>query len=201
MSEEEKGDHLTLLRQQTILAKFGELALKSHDLGEILTEACRLVGDALDTDLAKIVELQDDGHTLLVRAGVGWKPGVVGKVTIQAGDDTSEGLALKTGEPMISPDIGKETRFTYPPFLTENGVRAVANVVIIGGKDRPPFGILQVDSREPRQFTGEDTVFLRSYANLVAAAVDRLRVMEDVREGEERLRRSHLHDARYRRPL
>jgi len=191
LGEEEKGDHLTLLRQQTILAKFGELALKSHDLGEILTEACRLVGDALDTDLAKIVELQDDGHTLLVRAGVGWKPGVVGKVTIQAGDDTSEGLALKTGEPMISPDIGKETRFTYPPFLTENGVRAVANVVIIGGKDRPPFGILQVDSREPRQFTGEDTVFLRSYANLVAAAVDRLRVMEDVREGEERLRRSH----------
>ena len=81
MSEGEKGDHLTLLRQQTILAKFGELALKSNDLGEILTEACRLVGEALGTDLAKIVELQGDGHTLLVRAGVGWKPGVVGKVT------------------------------------------------------------------------------------------------------------------------
>jgi signal transduction histidine kinase len=191
LSEKEKGDHLTPLRQQTILAKFGELALKSNDLGEILTEACRLVGEALGTDLAKIVELQDDGHTLLVRAGVGWKPGVVGKVTIQAEDDTSEGLALKTGEPMISPDIGKETRFTYPPFLTENGVRAVANVVIIGGKDRPPFGILQIDSREPRQFTREDTVFLRSYANLVAAAVDRLRIMEDVREADELLRRSH----------
>jgi signal transduction histidine kinase len=191
LSDKEKGDHLTLLRQQTILAKFGELALKSNDLGEILTEACRLVGEALGTDLAKIVELQDDGHTLLVRAGVGWKPGVVGKVTIQAEDDTSEGLALKTGEPMISPDIGKETRFTYPPFLTENGVRAVANVVIIGGKDRPPFGILQIDSREPRQFTREDTIFLRSYANLVAAAVDRLRIMEDVREADDLLRRSH----------
>jgi signal transduction histidine kinase/CheY-like chemotaxis protein len=101
---------------------------------------------------------------------------------------TSEGLALKTGEPMISPDIDKETRFRYPPFLTENGVRAVANVVILGGKDRPPFGILQVDSREPRQFTDEDTVFLRSYANLVAAAVDRLRVIGEVREGQERLR-------------
>ena len=61
-------------------------------------------------------------------------------------------------------------------------------MVIIGGKDRPPFGILQVDSREPRQFIDEDTVFLRSYANLVAAAVDRLRVIEDVREGQERIR-------------
>jgi signal transduction histidine kinase/CheY-like chemotaxis protein len=188
LSDRDRDDHLALLRQQTILAKFGELALKSDDLDGILTEACRLVGEALGTDLAKIVELQEDGHTLLVRAGVGWKPGVVGKVTIWAEDDTSEGLALKTGEPMISPDIGKERRFRYPPFLTENGVRAVANVVIIGGKDRPPFGILQIDSREPRQFTEEDTVFLRSYANLVAAAVDRLRVIWEVREGQERLR-------------
>ena len=188
MSNRDKGNHLALLRQQTILAKFGELALKSDDLDGILTEACHLVGEALGTDLAKIVELQEDGHTLLVRAGVGWKPGVVGKVTIEAEDDTSEGMALKTGEPMISPDIGKETRFRYPPFLTENGVRAVANVIIIGGKDRPPFGILQVDSRKPRQFTDEDAVFLRSYANLVAAAVDRLRVIGEVREGQERLR-------------
>ncbi|HZK89395.1 MAG TPA: GAF domain-containing protein, partial [Stellaceae bacterium] len=142
MSNRDKGNHLALLRQQTILAKFGELALKSDDLDGILTEACHLVGEALGTDLAKIVELQEDGHTLLVRAGVGWKPGVVGKATIEVEDDTSEGMALKTGEPMISPDIGKETRFRYPPFLTENGVRAVANVIIIGGKDRPPFGIL-----------------------------------------------------------
>jgi signal transduction histidine kinase/CheY-like chemotaxis protein len=188
LSDRDRDDHLALLRQQTILAKFGELALKSDDLDGILTEACRLVGEALGTDLAKIVELQADGHTLLVRAGVGWKPGVVGKVTIEAEEDTSEGMALKTGEPMISPDIGKETRFRYPQFLLENGVRAVANVVIIGGKDRPPFGILQVDSREPRQFIDEDTVFLRSYANLVAAAVDRLRVIGEVREGQERLR-------------
>jgi hypothetical protein len=41
---EEKADHLVLLRQQTILARFGELALKSEDIDEILTEACRLVG-------------------------------------------------------------------------------------------------------------------------------------------------------------
>ena len=34
MSDEVKGDHLALLRQQTILAKFGELALKSADSDE-----------------------------------------------------------------------------------------------------------------------------------------------------------------------
>ncbi len=187
LNDPEKGDHLASLRQQTVLARFGELALRSDNLDGILTEACRLIGEALGTDLAKVMELQADGTSLLVRAGVGWKPGVVGVVTLKATDDSSEGHALKTGEPMISPDIATETRFTYPPFLIENGVKAVAYVVIIGGQGRPPFGILQIDSRTPRRFTDADIVFLRSYANLLAAAVDRLRVIGEVRDGEARL--------------
>ena len=182
------GGHQELLRQQTALAQFGEMALMSDDLDEILTEACRLAGEALGTDLAKVVELQADGKTLLVRAGVGWKPGVVGVATIMAADDTSEGHALKTGEPMTSPDITTETRFRYPPFLTENGVRAVANVIIIDRKGKPPFGILQIDSREAREFSANDTAFLRSYANILAATVDRLRVIDEVRKEERRLR-------------
>jgi len=176
------------LRQQTVLAKFGELALRSESLDEILTEACHLIGGGLGTDLSKVMELQEDGETLMVRAGVGWKPGIVGELTLKASDNTSEGIALRTGEPMISPDIAKETRFSYPQFLIDHGVRAVANVIIIGGQDRPPFGILQIDSRKPRQFTDNDTAFLRSYANLLAAAVDRLRVNDEVHRGTERLR-------------
>ncbi|MEJ0072218.1 MAG: GAF domain-containing protein [Pseudomonadota bacterium] len=148
--------------------------MRSNDLDEILTEACRLAGEALGTELSKVVELQADGQTLLVRAGVGWKPGVVGKATLTATEDSSEGHALRTGEPMISPDIAAETRFKYPSFLIENGVRAVANVLIIGSQGEPPFGILQVDSRTPRPFTDSDIAFLRSYANLLAGAVDRL---------------------------
>ena len=180
--------HDDLLKQQTVFARFGELALKSDDLDQILTEACRLAGEALGTDLAKVVQLQDDGKTMVVRAGVGWAPNVVGVATITAAEDTSEGHCLRTGEPMISPDIAKETRFKYPQFLIENGVRAVANVIIIGGHDRPPFGVLQIDSRVPREFTESDTLFLRSYANLLAAAVDRIRVTNEGRDKEEQLR-------------
>ena len=180
-------DQNELLRQHNVLAQFGELALQSADLDDTLTEACRLVGKALGTDLAKVVELQADGRTLIVRAGVGWSDGVVGIATIDATGETSEGYALKTGEPMISPDIAKETRFQYAPFLIENGARAVANVIIIGGEGRPPFGILQVDSRVPRDFTAADIAFLRGYANLLAATVDRFRVLDELRRDSARL--------------
>jgi signal transduction histidine kinase/HPt (histidine-containing phosphotransfer) domain-containing protein len=175
-------DSAQKLRQQTVLARFGELALRSADLDEILNEACRLVGEGLGTDLSKVMMLEADGETLLVRAGVGWKPGVVGALTLKVTDNTSEGVALHTGAPMISPDIAMETRFHYPAFLIDNGVKAVANVVILGSQGRPPFGILQVDSRRPRNFTAADTDFLRTYANLIAAAVDRLRTLEEMRE-------------------
>ncbi len=63
MPIEPPDNHEQLLRQQTILAQFGELALRSDSLDEILTEACRLVGVAFGTDLAKVVELQPDGKT------------------------------------------------------------------------------------------------------------------------------------------
>ena len=58
------------LDQQRALAAFGEVALGAEDLSAVLTEACRLVGQALNTDLAKVVELTPDGKAMLVRAGV-----------------------------------------------------------------------------------------------------------------------------------
>lgn len=178
------------LARQAALAQFGEFALKSDDLDAILHQACRLIGTALGTHLVKVMELQDDGTTLLVRAGVGWKPGIVGQVRVGAGERTAERQALLTAEPVVSPDIELEDRFDYPPFIRDNGVQALATVVIVGSDSRPPYGVLQVDSREPRAFTDADTQSLRGYANLLAAAVERLRILAELRrraEEKERL--------------
>jgi diguanylate cyclase (GGDEF)-like protein len=171
----------SLLRRQDVLAVFGELALRSDSLDEILHEGCRLVRDALGTDLSKVMELGGDGTTLLVRAGVGWKEGIVGKVRVEAVDGSFEDYALRTGKPIVSGDIRTERRFRYADFLKDNGVEAMASVIILGEKDQPPFGILQVGSRHPRDFDERDTRFLQGYANLIAAAVCRLRVSHGIR--------------------
>lgn len=177
------------MRQQAALAKFGEFALRSESLDDILHEACRLVGDALGTDLAKVMELQTDAVTLLVRAGVGWKPGVVGQARVEAKIDSSEGFALQTGKPTTSSDIETETRFKYADFLLDNGVKALINVPIIGLENQASYGLLQVDSRKPREFSVADITFLRGYANLLASAVERLRVHEKMCELNRTLER------------
>lgn len=196
MAGQSEADKAALLEQQRVLARFGELALASEDLDEILTEACRLVGDALRTELAKLVEVQPDGRTLLVRAGVGWRPGVVGQARTQMEEATPEGLALRTEAPVISPDLREENRFSVPPFVAEHGVRATICVPIIGPDSEPPYGVLQVDAREPRPFGEDEIAFLRTYANMLASTVSRLRAVAELRrraDDNERLLRELQH--------
>jgi two-component sensor histidine kinase len=196
MASRREPRHDALLAQQAALAEFGEFALRTDDLDAILNEASRLVGRALGTDLAKVMERQADGRTLLVRAGVGWEPGLVGRLTITTEEDTSTAHALATGEPAISPDVTREKRFKVATFLVNHGVKALVNVTIHGQDGKPPYGILEVDSREPRRFTKSDTDFLRTYANLLADAIERIRTLRELRSAitdKERLLRELQH--------
>jgi two-component sensor histidine kinase len=169
-----------LLEQQRVLATFGDFALKTEAVDNILNRACELLGRALGTDLAKLMELLPDGQTFRVRAGVGWRPGIVGEVTVTAAEDSPEGLTLKDGA-VISTNVDEEARFEYHDFMKEHGVKAFVNVLVLSSEGRPPFGVLQVDSRRPRDFTQSDVEFLRSYANLLGAAIERLRVVHELR--------------------
>ncbi|HEX2255587.1 MAG TPA: histidine kinase dimerization/phosphoacceptor domain -containing protein [Afifellaceae bacterium] len=182
MAGETREELEELLSQRTSLATFGELALKTEDLTEVLHEACRLVGEALGTDFAKVIELQDDGTRLLVRAGTGWQPGIVGQKVLAPEEDAATAYALQTGLPVAISDVEKDDRFSVADFVREHGVRALVNVNIIGQPGERPFGILEVDSREPRTFTDSDIDFLRTYANMIAAAVERMRIVATLRQ-------------------
>jgi two-component sensor histidine kinase len=180
MADQHNTNQDDVLEQQRVLAEFGELALKTEALDGILNKGCELVGRALNTALAKVMELLPDGKTFKVRAGYGWEPGVVGHVVVTAAENSPEGLTLKDGA-VISKDIAKEERFEYHNFMKDHGVKAFVNVLILSSNGRQPFGVLQVDSKRPRDFTQADVEFLRSYANLLGAAIERLRIVDQLR--------------------
>ena len=45
-----------------------------------------------------------------------------------------------------------------------------------------PFGVLEVDSRQLRKFEQDDIDFLQNYANLLASAIDRVRIQRELAE-------------------
>jgi two-component sensor histidine kinase len=174
-----------LRRQVSTLSEFGKRALRSDDIGALLQEATRLVSDAIDVDLVKVLELLPGGENLLVRAGVNWNPGVVGHAEIPAHEGSSAGYALHKNEPVITEDTERETRFEIPELLVEHSVRSTVNVVIRG--EDGAFGVLEVDSRQLRKFEQDDIDFLQNYANLLASAIDRVRIQRELAERALRL--------------
>ncbi|GEP03848.1 PAS domain S-box protein [Methylobacterium oxalidis] len=180
-------DREQMMKRQQVLADFGEFSLCSEDLDEVLTEACRLVGEALGTRRAKILEIQQDGQCLLVRAGVGWDPDIVGQLRLPMSERSSETFAIKEGKPVITQDIRQEERFEVPKFMKKAGVMALANVpIFVPG--RKAYGLLQVDATEPREFGNEDVEFLRTYTTILGPVIDRLRKVGTLRSSEERFR-------------
>lgn len=160
------------LRQQELAATFGLFALRDHGLDAVLAEACRVAAVGLVVKHAKVLEHRLDTDDLLVRAGVGWKPGVVGHATLRAGLDSPAGYALRTGEPVLSNRLGEEGRFRVPALLLEHGIHSAINV-LIGVAPETAYGVLEVDSPHRHEFSHADVAFLQGLANILAAAVER----------------------------
>jgi two-component sensor histidine kinase len=182
MSASEEVERLRV--QARALAHFGSHALRTHDLDALLQEAVALVSDCIGVDLVKVLELLPDQDTLLVRAGVNWKPGVVGNATFGAHEKSPGGYALREDAPTISNDVETEGRFEIPELLVEHHVKSMINVVIRG--EGAAWGVLEVDSRQHRAFNEDDASFLQNYANMIAAAIDRLRTEAELKEAADR---------------
>lgn len=176
-----------MVRRQRALADFGEFALRSENLDDILMQACQLISHALGTDLAKVIEIVEgtDGPALFVRAGVGWPDGIVGEMRMPMHEKSSETYAIEQGVPIVTPDINTEDRFTFPDFMKDAGVRGAVNVPIFlpGGK---AYGLLQVDSREPWNPEEPDTEFLRTYSTILGPVIDRLHQIHALRLATDR---------------
>lgn len=172
-------------RQQAAVAEIGWKALSGNPLQELLDMAVARVAEVCGVEYGKILELQP-GSRLLLRAGVGWKPGLVGSATVPAGTDSQSGYTLATREAVIVMDMMQERRFTPAGLLLDHGVSSGMSVII--GPVERPYGVLGVHSRDRTQFTADDVNFLRSVAHVLWEAIERHRREEILYLSEARLR-------------
>jgi len=171
------------IRQQEILAELGVAGLKGIAFEQLLDQTVRLVAEGLEAELAKVLEYIPAEKRLLMRAGVGWDPGLVGVATIGADLESPSGFALRTGKPVISNHLEIEERFRTPELLSTHSVRRAMNVILEG--DGAPYGILEVDSRSEGEFTEHDISFLQGAANILGMAIERQRRERRLKEALE----------------
>jgi PAS domain S-box-containing protein len=173
------------IRRQGALASLGQLALETDDLQTLMDETVRRLTQVLDVEYAKIVELQPDGKSLLLRAGVGWQEGLVGSAVIDASPQSPAGLALLAGEPLVIADLREDSRFPRSSFLRRHPIISGMCVAIEGRAGR--YGALGVHTSRQRDFAEDDVQFVRSIANLLASAIHIRRAEQARRDSESRV--------------
>ncbi|HLI22448.1 MAG TPA: GAF domain-containing protein [Stellaceae bacterium] len=161
------------------LAAFGET-----DRQSLLQRVTECVSRCLAVERTKILRARPDD--LLIIAGVGWKPGVVGTATLPHGMRSPPGRTVATGEPVMIGNLPGAEDFDHSDLLRDHGIRALINVPIKSSDEI--WGVLDVDSTALRRFDQDDEDFLCDFARLLGRTIELTLRAEISQAIERRLR-------------
>ena len=160
-------------RFQSVLASIGSLAVSGTPVQEIMNEAVRLTAEAMNVELCKIlIPRESDEHLYLV-AGIGWREGLIGTLTVEGGTHSQAGFAIRERQPVVVRDLQAETRFVPSRLLSEHGGIAGMSVPMMV-QDRV-YGVMGAHCKTVRDFSPKELEFLHSVANTVATVLERWR--------------------------
>ncbi|MCX8150255.1 MAG: PAS domain S-box protein [Candidatus Bathyarchaeota archaeon] len=173
-------------RLQAAVAELGQFALTQISEDEFLSKVVNVVAKALEVDFCKILELLPNKKALLLRAGFGWKEGLVGTATVSTGQNSQAGYTLLSGSPVIVENLHTETRFSGPQLLFDHNV--VSGLSVIIGNPANPYGVMGAHTTKLRHFNQDEVNFLQSVANLVANFINLKIVETATRQSETKYR-------------
>lgn len=155
-----------------ILTDFGAKAVQTRSVDELLELAVEAVSRAMDVHHVKILEHQPATNDLLVRAGRGWREGIVGHVRIACDLATPAGGAFLTGQSVAIGDIREDPQMPEFEVLRSHGILSILNVPIRMGTFN--YGALEIDGTHIAAWTPDDLHFLEGFASFIAACLQRL---------------------------
>ena len=173
-----------LRRCQRLLLDFSRMAAESGSAARLLRLAAVQAARAAGVSHTSVTRHRPDVGDLLVVAGSGWNPGVVGVTTFGADIGSAPGQALHTRQPVNIPDLPNEPDVRHSPVLRDHGVVSLLNVPVMAGG--VVWGVLGVGSEAPRQFGPDDAEFLLAMSSILGLALDGLsRLQYATREAAE----------------
>jgi PAS domain S-box-containing protein len=168
-------------RQQEAVARLGQRALLGIPLSELMDEAVALVRSSLQVDCASLNEWNPETQTLRAKSYTGWPDGPNYPDT-PAGTLSQSGYTLIVGHPVISSNYQVEKRFSPSESCRVAGIQCALTAPIQA--NARPFAVLGAFSIKKRTFGQDDISFLQGVANILSAAIERLRVEETAQRAQ-----------------
>src|SRR5579871_4666284 len=174
MSEDQKPanrDLTRIMEYQRVVEDFTRTATGMLSEQELLHHATAVVSGVTRVSKTKVLRYRPQQGDLLIVAGIGWKAGVVGCVSLPIDITSPPGRALQTGGPVTTENIADDRDFTYSEVLRDHNVVSMFNVPV--RQNGAIWGVFEVDSEQPRTFDEIDIRFLSTYANILGLALSK----------------------------
>ncbi|MGB3616227.1 MAG: ATP-binding protein, partial [Elainellaceae cyanobacterium] len=166
---------------QAAVAQIGQQALASTDINILLNDVTARVAQVLNVEYCKVLKRLPKDRGFLLRSGVGWQDGLVGKAIVPSDSGSQAGYTLLSQNPVVVEDLNAETRFSGPNLLIQHGVVSGMSI-LIGNRDAHPYGIFGIHTRSRRRFTDNDVDFLQAIANVLAETIARYQNVRDLQQ-------------------
>jgi two-component sensor histidine kinase/putative methionine-R-sulfoxide reductase with GAF domain len=154
--------------------------VRSSDTGELdldamLHRAMLLIADALGCDACSLLLHNPYQDTLILRATHGLNPDAVGNVVIRT-DTGISGLAATTRKTQIAPVAREHPRYLRYPMLDEGEMVSHMSVPLLLRDPERLIGVLNLQSRTYREFSGADQRFVETAMEDLALGIQSARL-------------------------
>lgn len=171
-------------RSLQTVAELGASALGGTPLPDLLDAGMVAVRACTGADLAVLLERSSGGDTLLMRAGAGWRPGTIGRVSLSTGAG-SFGRHVLQHEEVFSQSLPLAPEFGLPAVLRDHLVETMA-CVRLAGIDHP-LGAIAVMNAGGRPFPPSVRHVLQAIGNILATSILRQVTEEGLLQSQIRL--------------
>ena len=162
-------------RENVLLVAIIEAISAGPDLQPLAASVARLIVAATATDLCFVHVLDDNGGALTLMGATPPFDRQVGRIHLPVGEGVSGWVARHREPAVIAADKETDPRYRYFPEL---GGADYTSMVSVPMDSRPTglVGVLNVHTRQRRDFTDRDVRLLSSIGRLVAGAVHQARL-------------------------
>ncbi len=172
------------VRALQTVADLGARALSSTPVGELLDSGMRLAREVTQADHVVFFERSPGGDALLMRAGGGWRAGVIGRVSLSTGPGSFGRFVLQQPTRVVDA-LPTHPEFGLPAVLREHGVESMACVRLDGIGQ--PLGVVAVFNIKDTLPSTDHLTFLQAIGNIIATAVLRHSTEEGLLQSQIRL--------------
>jgi two-component system, NarL family, sensor kinase len=175
-------------REAQLLSRVIDTISGGLELGPMLQGVTGLVTEATGTDVCFVHLLDEGGRTLRLSGATPPFDGLVGKIELGLGEGVSGWVASHAQPAVIVDNKTADPRYRYIPALRGEDFTSMVSVPIVAPSGHM-VGVLNVHTRQRREFTTADVELLRSVAGLVAGTIENAQLHRRLAEREEALER------------